>query len=59
MRMELNMTNDMHLGINWRYPVTPTGFIGILVSFVGRSSIAFHNLPIVHRPYGTWPHRKL
>jgi hypothetical protein len=33
-----------------------TGFNGMMVSFVGRSSIAFHNLPIVRRPYGTLQH---
>ena len=48
--------NGMHFVIKFGLPVTPTGFSGMVVSFVGRSSIAFHGLPIVRRPYGTWPH---
>ena len=37
-------------------PVAPSGLIGIsFVFIVGRSSAAFHNLPIVYRPYGAEP----
>ena len=52
MPMELNMMNDMRLVINvilsslW-------GSIGIISLFVGRSSIAFHNLPDICRHYVT------
>ena len=34
---------------------TPAGFIGILVVFVGRGSIAFHRLPIIRRHSVTLP----
>ena len=50
--MELNMMNDMHLVID--DILSPQrGSIGIGVLFVGRSSIAFHNLPNVCRHYVT------
>lgn len=56
--MESNMMNDMHLGIERTDLRHPYGvFIGIGFSFVGRSFIAFHNLPIVLRPYRTFLHR--
>ena len=48
--------SGMHLAIEWMFPVTLTGFIGMVVLFAGRGSIAFHRLPIVRRPYGTLQH---
>lgn len=54
--MGLNMRIVMRLAIEWVFPATPMGFIGMVVSFVGRGSIAFHRLPNIHRPYGTLRH---
>lgn len=49
--------NIMRFVIKWMvFCRPPTGFSGIVALFVGGNPVAFHNLPIVRRPYGTLQH---